>query len=366
MDANLMAIMVRQGGVFNVEQATRCGVSQNELARRTAGGDLRLVRRAIYTTANHVEGLDLAGAHALEIAAALLARHVLLDVDDPAGPAAALVAGHTTAALLWNLPVDAPPALERKARPKIVVPTAAPPGGATEPASSTPFETGTKVPAFVPRVVELISANRCQRTYRAGVHVRPAALPPTHIAAVGGIPVTGRARTAIDLAREGRWYDAVIVADAALRAGVPAAELQAVAAYCANWRGGRQAVRAADFADPRSESPAESIARAVFADHGLPPPDLQVELGDASGRIARVDFLFRAQRTIVEVDGKVKYVAPHRSPGDVMWEEKLREDRLREAGWEVVRVTWKQLMTNPAEVAARVRAAFARAARAAS
>lgn len=58
----------------------------------------------------------------------------------------------------------------------------------------------------------------------------------------------------------------------------------------------------------------------------------------------------------MEFDGLLKYA----SPADVR-AEKAREDRLRELGYEVVRLTWQDL-ADPVGVHAKVRAAFARAA----
>jgi very-short-patch-repair endonuclease len=173
------------------------------------------------------------------------------------------------------------------------------------------------------------------------------------------------ARTAIDVCRHASsWPDAVTVCDSALVLGLEKAELESAAVRAAGWRGGTLALRAAAFADARSQSPGESRARALFAEHdALKNFEMQVRIGDASGFIARVDFLFREHRTVVEIDGKVKYTDPWRTPGDVLWEEKLREDLLRDAGFEVVRVTWKQLVTEPERVVARILAAFARAAR---
>lgn len=71
--------------------------------------------------------------------------------------------------------------------------------------------------------------------------------------------------------------------------------------------------------------------------------------------VAVTDFLFRDQWTVVEFDGALKYA----TTADLV-AEKLREDRLRELGYEVVRVTWADL-EHPARVVARIRAAFARA-----
>jgi hypothetical protein len=367
MNTNLTALMAQQHGVFTAVQAARCGVTQKELQREAVRGDVVVVRRAIYTTRAGFEALDDRGLHALDVAAALLARGVIVGLEPGAAEAAPLAAGHTSAAYLWQLPAPKP---SRRTAARLEAPRSSRRTDAAE--EPPPRNTGTGKDLVRPapgvervhRVVELISSNRCQRTYRAGVHVRPAALPAGHISSVGGLPATSVARTVIDLAREGRWYDAVIVADAALHRGIERAELEAVATYCARWRGGLQALRAVAFADGRAESPAESLARTVFAEHGLPTPDLQVNLGDESGPLGRVDLLYRAQRTIVEVDGMVKYLDPAVDPRLAAWNEKLREDALRDAGWEIVRVTWQQLVSAPLQVVARVRAAFARAARA--
>ena len=69
----------------------------------------------------------------------------------------------------------------------------------------------------------------------------------------------------------------------------------------------------------------------------------------------RLDFLWKEQGTVAEADGLSKYTDP-----GVLREEKLREDRLRDMGFEVVRVTWKDATSEPEKMAARVRAAFDR------
>ena len=90
---------------------------------------------------------------------------------------------------------------------------------------------------------------------------------------------------------------------------------------------------------------------------GLPEPEPQVTVRSRTGRSARVDFMFREQRTVVEFDGRLKY----QSNRD-LWEEKRREDWLRELGYEVVRLTWTDL-DDPARVRSLIVAAFQRSAR---
>ncbi len=71
---------------------------------------------------------------------------------------------------------------------------------------------------------------------------------------------------------------------------------------------------------------------------GLHTPEPQAWVRDADGFAARVDFLFRAERVIVEFEGMVKY----QSAQDLQ-HEKVREDALRRLGYEVVRITWADL-----------------------
>jgi very-short-patch-repair endonuclease len=110
------------------------------------------------------------------------------------------------------------------------------------------------------------------------------------------------------------------------------------------------------FADHRSESVGESRLRVLMDTHGLPAPELQVEFGTGVGEVlARVDFLFRQHRVVVEFDGLVKY---REDAVDVVLREKRREDQVRAAGYLVVRVDWDDL-EHPELLVRRIRQAFA-------
>ena len=158
---------------------------------------------------------------------------------------------------------------------------------------------------------------------------------------------------------------AVAAGDRALALGLSPTELQWVLSGMERWPGVRRARRAVAFLDPRSESPGESVSRVRFVYEGLPVPELQQDIRGPDGEVvARVDFFWRAQRTIGEFDGKVKYgrlLAPGQSAGDVIYAEKVREDLLRDLGWQVVRWLWADLYRRGV-LADRVRRAFARAA----
>lgn len=84
---------------------------------------------------------------------------------------------------------------------------------------------------------------------------------------------------------------------------------------------------------------------------------------DDSGRfVARADFGWPKLRTLGEFDGRSKYLRL-RDKGETIEEavirEKLREDRLRDLGWQVVRWIWAELF-RPEVIAERLHRAFAR------
>jgi hypothetical protein len=83
--------------------------------------------------------------------------------------------------------------------------------------------------------------------------------------------------------------------------------------------------------------------------HQLPTPKLQVEIRDDDGRlIGRVDFVL-LEELIVEFDGALKYG----DSADSILAEKWREDRPRERGYRMARVSWPDL-DHPQTTAARL------------
>jgi hypothetical protein len=113
------------------------------------------------------------------------------------------------------------------------------------------------------------------------------------------------------------------------------------------WPGVRRARRTVGFLDKRSESAGESVSRVRLADEGVPRPDLQREIYGPNGQlVARVDFCWDEEKTVGEFDGKVKYgrlLKPGQSSDSVIFDEKVREDALRDLGWQVVRWLWRDL-----------------------
>jgi very-short-patch-repair endonuclease len=122
-----------------------------------------------------------------------------------------------------------------------------------------------------------------------------------------------------------------------------------------------------ELADGRRESPGET--RLAHLLHLMKVPAIpQFRISD-TGFEAIVDFLLEQEKVVLEFDGRVKYsrspddpdpFGQRRTPQEVLWLEKRREDRLRELGYEVVRVTWSDL-DDPKALARRIAAAVQRA-----
>jgi hypothetical protein len=210
-------------------------------------------------------------------------------------------------------------------------------------------------------VAEITRAPGDQGSYtgRRGVRVHIAALPADHVVSYRGVPLTTVPRTVVDLARTLPFAQGVAVADSALYAGLTSkSELAAVIGDCPRWPGLQRARAVTAFSDARSESVLESLSRAAFRQAGLPPPDLQVWVGDDGEVIGRVDFLWRRYRTIGEADGALKYQTPARARTQLE-----RDARLRAAGYEVVHFTWPQVTRAPAQVIEEIQVAFRRGSR---
>ena len=295
----LERLLDEQGGVATRAQLLRAGVSSRQL--RGSGRRFVRVRHGVYVEAR-VTGPEGRVPVRVQVAAARL----LTGVD--------LVATGATAVALHGLPLLGRP----------------------------------------PGRLEL----RERKQERPLHHGASATLLPDEVVGVDGVPVTSLACTAVDVARVRGFLAGVLVADAVLRRGVPPGQLEDALLRRARWPGLENGRRAVAFADGRAESALESLGRVRFDEQGLPPPELQVWRGEPPDLFARVDHYWRAHRTVAEADGALKYATP-----SDLWDEKRREDRLRDGGDEVVRYTWDEALHRPALLAARLRRAFDRSAR---
>jgi predicted transcriptional regulator of viral defense system len=198
----------------------------------------------------------------------------------------------------------------------------------------------------------------------ARLHLHVARCEDDDVTAVEGIALTTVTRTVVDVARTESFEAAVSLADAALfRRQTSPPRLRECLARMGPVPGVRAATRVLYFADGRSESVGESRSRVAMHRLGLPVPDLQPRVlrRDAT-EIGRCDFGWEQFRTLGEFDGRLKYgrlLRPGQQPGDAVFEEKRREDELRDHRWEVARWIWRDL-DRPRVIEERIRRAFNR------
>jgi len=298
VDDELRALAEAQGGVLSRAQLRRAGIPASRLGTAAAPRELVRLRSGVYVEAAVLAAADEARRVGLRVAAERLSS----GID--------LVAVGPTAALAHALPV-----LGR------------------------------------PRRLHLAE----RKELRPKHHGASRTMVDDDVVDVDAVPVTSLARTAVDVARRG-FAAGVVTADAVLRRGVPRELLTAALDRSRRWPGRLTAQDVVGFADGRAESALESLGRVRCHEHQLPPPDLQVWIGDEEGPFARVDQCWKDRWTVAEADGALKYVDTA-----ALFEEKQREDRLREAGFEVVRYTWDEALRRPAVVVHRILRAFARA-----
>jgi len=185
--------------------------------------------------------------------------------------------------------------------------------------------------------------------------IRHAESLPDVIEEIDGLRVTGLARTVVDMATACSFPSAVAIADAALRrADHPTGDLPGTpisrddlvrnARRLALRHSTAKVRKVIEFADGAADRPGESISRVNMHVAGISPPQLQAPLRGASGKQYWVDFWWPKFKVIGEFDGKGKYQNPEflsgRTPEQALYDEKLREDDLRDAGHGMVRWNW--------------------------
>lgn len=160
-------------------------------------------------------------------------------------------------------------------------------------------------------------------------HVNPEATPVR----LGEFMGTGLLQTALDVAFSSTLSQSLVVAD--VRAHPHAAAR-------------RRAELALSLASPLVESAGESYSRAAFRFLGVEQPELQHDFSDVDGFIGRSDFWWPGKEgrkgVVGEFDGKAKYTTLELRNGataeEAVYNEKLREDRIRALGYGFARWGW--------------------------
>lgn len=111
--------------------------------------------------------------------------------------------------------------------------------------------------------------------------------------------------------------------------------------------------------EPGADGPGESRGRWLFRQFRIPQPVVQHPVVDADGVIiGTTDWWWERYRLLGEFDGQWKYrrlLRPGQDPGEVVFGEKNREDRMREAsGCGMVRLIWADY-SRPSVTAQRLR-----------
>jgi hypothetical protein len=186
-------------------------------------------------------------------------------------------------------------------------------------------------------------------------------LPEWEVWVRHGFRVARPERAVFDEMRYHGRREALVVVDCALAGRITS--LRRMRAYAATHRSARRfevVEWALERASEHVRSPNEVRLRIVAEeDAGFPRLLVNVVLLDEEGRIGEVDLLDVVAGVVIEFDG-----ADHRDGARHAWDI-TKEDRLRRAGLEVVRVTGAHLRDVPPLVE-RLRAARARALRAAA
>ncbi len=187
---------------------------------------------------------------------------------------------------------------------------------------------------------------------------RSTTLEEIDIDTVAGIPVTGPARTIVDLAAlvsPGSLEYAIHRAEAQRK--VTSRELEEILLRMFGKRG-TAAVRALVAAphhelDARTRSPWERRFLAICRAYGIPEPRVNrwIALENAAGG-AEVDFSWPDRRLVVEVDENASHRTIRARRNDCE-----RDLALRRAGWRVLRVGEDEF-PRPATIAASVHAAL--------
>jgi hypothetical protein len=177
---------------------------------------------------------------------------------------------------------------------------------------------------------------------------RSRALPASETTLHRRLPVTTLARTLLDLAAvvDRRWLERAVEHAEALRI-FDLSEIHAVLDAHPRHRGNRalRAVLGLWSAPVHTRSELEERFLALCEAHEIERPLVNVNVGPYE-----VDFLWPAQRVVVETDG-------HRHHGTraAFERDRERDARLAAAGHRVVRFTYRQVIHEPAFVAGVIR-----------
>ncbi|MGH2967132.1 MAG: type IV toxin-antitoxin system AbiEi family antitoxin domain-containing protein [Solirubrobacterales bacterium] len=305
-DRAIAELAAKQHGLVTRSQLASAGLGDHAIDNRLLSGRLHPVHRGIYLV-GHTGALP----HAPEMAAVLACG-------------GGAVVSHRSAALTWALL----------------------PGQAAE--RRLPILAGT---GRWPRV-EITVPGR-DPGLKPGIHIhRVRVLDRAEARSCNGIPTMSPARTLLDLASTASpQHLERATAEARRRHLASEDELRSLLARHRGRRGAgvlRQLLER-DAPPALTRSVAEDRFLAVVRATPIPEPEVNVLIGRYE-----VDFLWRPQRLMVEVDGFEVHSSRTEFESD-----RLRDAELQASGFRVIRVTWQQLTRQPSAMLARLGEALA-------
>lgn len=294
LDGFLSWLASRQHGVVTSRQLLDAGFTRRQIERRRASGGLIPVHRGVYLV-----GHRAVAPLAFEAAAILACTG--------AGQARPAALSGRTAGRLFGLPA---------------------------PASD---------------VIHVTVVGHTRRSLR-GVSIHSINLAPSEVRRYEGLPVTSPSLTILDLGGDEEADLAAALNEARVEQLVADHELRATLERHPSRKGARRLRRllTAERGPRITRSEAERRALALMRRHGL-EPETDVPIGPW-----RVDFLFRAEGVVVEVDGYRYHSTPDRFVRD-----RRRAADLAARGLLTLSLTWNDLGAEGDAAMARLVAALA-------
>lgn len=294
-DTRISALATRQHGVLSRSQAISCGASRTVIQRRVSTGRWERVHPGVYRLA----GVPQSWRQSLT--AACLG-------------ASGAVISHRSAAALWA------------------------------------------IVGFAEGLIE-ITVPRGVRLRLPGVFVHESAsIPRIDRSVVDGLPVTSPTRTLIDVASVATDELVEEALDDVLRRRLSSISWMRSRLSRLGTKGRPGSALLSALLDERDaartipQSRFETKALRVFREGKLPRPHCQYELRQGGRLVAILDFAWPALRVAVETDGFQFHT------GKRAWRRDLhRGNALTVSGWDVLHVTWEDLMDDPARIVATIR-----------
>jgi predicted transcriptional regulator of viral defense system len=191
---------------------------------------------------------------------------------------------------------------------------------------------------------------------RDGIRVHSAAtLLPHDTIVIDNIPATTLARTLLDVAEDATRRELERAIDAAEQQRT--LDMTAIDDVLSRADGRRgktiltSVLREHKLGCTLTRNELEEAFLQICRTAGTPPDQVNAWIPFPDGGGAEADFLWRAQRLIIEVDGRDVHTTRSAFESD-----RRRDQRLATLGYRVIRFTWRQVMLAPHEVAGTLRA----------